>query len=110
MRGFMLNVTHYDWTRDNIRYGRKISARLGGKHFVISTAMNGRGPVHYMRGKRRINVHCHPLFRGAGPVPDHEDLGPVGGRLLLDQPRRLLGRLHATAARFPSAPGGPRAP
>jgi endoglucanase len=77
VRGFMLNVTHYAWTRDNIRYGRRISARLGGKHFVVSTAMNGRGPVHFMRRKRRINVHCHPLFRGAGPYPTTNTSDPL---------------------------------
>ena len=69
VRGFMLNVTHYEWTRENIRYGRRLSKRLGGKHFVISTAMNGRGPVRIPRGRRKFNVLCHPLFRGAGPYP-----------------------------------------
>jgi endoglucanase len=73
VRGFMVNVTHYDWTRDNIRYGRKVSNRVGGKPFVISTAMNGRGPVHYKRRvghrTRVINVHCHPRYRGLGPAP-----------------------------------------
>jgi endoglucanase len=74
VRGFMLNVTHYDWTTSNIRYGRRISRKVGHKPFVISTAMNGRGPVHYRRrvGRkryRRVNVFCHPLYRGAGPFP-----------------------------------------
>lgn len=74
VRGFMLNVTHYDWTAKNIRYGRRISRKVGNKPFVISTAMNGRGPVHYRRyisrhRYRRINVFCHPLYRGAGPFP-----------------------------------------
>ena len=74
VRGFMLNVTHYDWTLDNIRYGRRISRKVGGKPFVISTAMNGRGPVHYRRhvgrhGYRRFNVFCDPLYRGARPFP-----------------------------------------
>ncbi len=31
VRGFMLNVTHYDWTRNNIRHGLDISRRVGGK-------------------------------------------------------------------------------
>lgn len=55
----------------------KVSARLGGKHFVISTAMNGRGPVHFLRRKKRINVHCHPLFRGAGPYPTTNTSDPL---------------------------------
>jgi len=73
VRGFMLNVTHYAWTRDNIRHGLQISRRTGGKPFIISTAFNGRGPVHYrtrVNGRRRrINVWCHPLKRGLGPAP-----------------------------------------
>src|SRR3954464_2941361 len=49
VRGFMLNVTHYDWTVNNIRHGQQISRLTGGKPFVISTAFNGRGPVHYRK-------------------------------------------------------------
>lgn len=70
VRGFMLNATHYDWTAANIRYGRAVSRRVGGKPFVINTAENGRGPVHYTAGNgRRINVYCNPQFRGLGPSP-----------------------------------------
>jgi endoglucanase len=77
VRGFMLNVTHYDWTANNIRHGMKISRLTGGKPFVISTAFNGRGPVHYRRYYgphtwRTMNVWCHPLKRGLGPVPTTE--------------------------------------
>jgi endoglucanase len=69
VRGFMLNVTHYDWTRANIRHGLDISRRVGGKPFVINTAQNGRGPVHYRSNHRRINVWCNPGLRGLGPPP-----------------------------------------
>ena len=69
VRGFMLNATHYDWTSANIRFGLDVSRRIGGKHFVINTAENGRGPVHYRRGHRRINVWCDPGLRGLGPPP-----------------------------------------
>jgi endoglucanase len=73
VRGFMLNATHHDWTRANIRYGLAVSRRVGGKPFVISTAYNGRGPLHYRRSvggkRRRINVWCHPGLRGLGPAP-----------------------------------------
>jgi endoglucanase len=72
-RGFALNVTHYDWTASNIAHGREISRLIGGKPFIVSTAFNGRGPVHVRkrRGHRvlRLNVWCHPLKRGLGPVP-----------------------------------------
>jgi endoglucanase len=73
VRGFMLNVTHYDWTARNIRHGLRISRLIGGKPFIVSTAFNGRGPIHYRARvagrKRRINVWCHPLKRGLGIAP-----------------------------------------
>lgn len=70
VRGFMLNATHYDWTISNIRYGYKVSRRVGGKPFVINTSYNGRGPVHYKAaGGRRVNVYCNPQLRGIGPKP-----------------------------------------
>jgi endoglucanase len=76
VRGFMLNVTHHDWTSANISYGLEISRLVGDKPFVVNTAHNGRGPLHYRRwinrsrGKwRRINVWCHPGLRGLGPPP-----------------------------------------
>jgi endoglucanase len=75
-RGFMLNVTHHDWTAANIRHGLAISRRTGGKPFIINTSYNGRGPVHYRkwidrarRKWRRINVWCHPPRRGLGIRP-----------------------------------------
>jgi endoglucanase len=76
VRGFMLNVTHHDWTSANIRYGLEVSRLVGGKPFVVSTGFNGRGPLHYRRWIdrsrslwRRVNVWCHPGLRGLGPEP-----------------------------------------
>jgi endoglucanase len=69
VRGFMLNVTHHDWTRNNIRHGLDISRRVGGKPFIINTSYNGRGPIHLNRGGRRINVWCNPPRRGLGIAP-----------------------------------------
>jgi endoglucanase len=76
VRGFMLNVTHHDWTRNNIKHGIELSRMVGGKHFIINTSYNGRGPLHYKRWInkaqhkwRRINVWCHPGLRGLGPAP-----------------------------------------
>jgi endoglucanase len=75
-RGFMLNVTHHDWTRNNVRHGVEISRLTGGKHFIVSTSYNGRGPLHYKQWLnraqnlwQRINVWCHPGLRGLGPAP-----------------------------------------
>ena len=70
VRGFMLNATHYDWTRANIQYGLKLSRLVGGKHFVINTAENGRGPIHKrLPNGRRLTIWCNPPKRGLGPAP-----------------------------------------
>ena len=76
VRGFMLNATHYDWTASNIRYGRDVSRRTGGKHFIINTSGNGRGPVHYLRWTnsrhtswQRVNLWCNAKKRGLGLLP-----------------------------------------
>lgn len=91
VRGFMLNVTHYAWTVDNIAFGRKVSRKIGGKPFVVSTSYNGRGPVHYMVGpshhQRRINVYCNPRYRGLGPTPTGDTgFAKVDGFLWLNRP------------------------
>jgi endoglucanase len=70
VRGFMLNATHYDWTRANVAYGLKLSKLVGGKHFIINTAENGRGPIHQrLPNGRRLTVWCNPPNRGLGPAP-----------------------------------------
>jgi endoglucanase len=77
VRGFMLNATHYDWTKANIKHGLAISRRVGGKHFIINTAENGRGPIHYKADHRVINVWCNPGLRGLGPAPTTETSNPM---------------------------------
>jgi endoglucanase len=80
VRGFMVNVTHYDWTGNNVLYGLQVSRLTGGKPFVISTAFNGRGPLHLWRAvsghRRRVNVWCHPPRRGLGPRPTTDTANP----------------------------------
>jgi endoglucanase len=78
VRGFMLNATHHDWTRKNIRHGLAISRRVGGKHFIINTSYNGRGPIH-IRGRRTRNMWCNPPNRGLGISPT-----TATGRRLID--------------------------
>jgi endoglucanase len=69
-RGFFLNSTHYDWTINNLRYGNRLSRALGGKHYVISTAVNGRGPYRVRRKKRYFNeLRCNPPGRALGEEP-----------------------------------------
>jgi endoglucanase len=87
VQGFMLNATHYDWTKANIQHGLDISRRVGGKHFIINTAENGRGPVHYRRAGRRINVWCNPGLRGLGPAPTTDTSHPkVDAYLWINRP------------------------
>jgi endoglucanase len=77
VRGFMLNVTHKDWTAANVKHGVALSRLTGGKHFIVNTSENGRGPVHYRRWIsrkdpkiwRRVNIWCHAQKRGLGPAP-----------------------------------------
>jgi endoglucanase len=70
IQGFFLNATHYDWTSNEIKYGEQISRLTGGKHFVVNTAVNGRGPLHPPDIERQGNeVLCNPPGRGLGPRP-----------------------------------------
>jgi endoglucanase len=94
VRGFMLNVTHHEWTRANVEHGLDISRRVGGKPFIINTSYNGRGPLHYKRWLnrakhkwRRINIWCHPGMRGLGPAPTTQTAHPkVDGYLYINRP------------------------
>jgi endoglucanase len=70
IQGFYVNSTHFDWTTKEIRYGQQLSRMTGGKHFVVNTAENGRGPlVPRNRVKNGNEFLCNPLNRGLGPVP-----------------------------------------
>ena len=104
VRGFMLNVTHYDWTHRNIRHGLRISRMTGGKPFVVSTAYNGRGPIHHRRWYgahrwRRINVWCNSRARGLGEPPTtNTSHSKVDAYLWVGRPGYSSGRCN----------GGPR--
>jgi endoglucanase len=66
-RGFALNVTHFDWTSAEVAYGERISRSLGGRaHYVVNTALNGRGPKV---GARGFHEWCNPRGRSLGPLP-----------------------------------------
>jgi endoglucanase len=71
IQGFFLNATHFDWTSSEIRYGQAIVRRLGGTpHFVVNTAVNGRGPLHpHNRVANGNEILCNPRGRGLGPTP-----------------------------------------
>jgi endoglucanase len=70
IRGFFLNSTHSDWTRNEIRYGEQISRMTGGAHFVVNTSSNGQGPLPTAHPATQGNeVICNPPGRGLGPKP-----------------------------------------
>ncbi|HEX4805894.1 MAG TPA: glycoside hydrolase family 6 protein [Conexibacter sp.] len=71
IQGFFLNATHFDWTSHEIRYGEAILRRLhGAPHFVVNTAVNGRGPlVPRNRVAQGNEILCNPRGRGLGPRP-----------------------------------------
>lgn len=56
-RGFSLNVSNFSPDADNNRYGDTVSGLTGGKHFVVDTSRNGRGPG---------DTWCNPTGRGLG--------------------------------------------
>ncbi|MEA2418814.1 MAG: endoglucanase [Thermoleophilaceae bacterium] len=65
--GFALNVSNFFRTDRVIDYGRALSRRLGGAHFVIDTSRNGNGPtLHDDPGGPKW---CNPPGRALGRSP-----------------------------------------
>lgn len=58
--GFALNVSNYVSTSANISYGEKISAKVGGKHFLIDTSRNGAATA---------TTWCNPSGQALGATP-----------------------------------------
>ena len=70
IEGFFLNATHFDRLSKEIKYGNEISSMTGGKHFVVNTGTNGRGPLVPKNIVKYGNeVLCNPVGRGLGPKP-----------------------------------------
>ena len=65
--GFSLNVSNYVATEENLAYGKKISALVGGAHFVIDTSRNGNGSAEG-------DQWCNPKGRALG-IPPTIDTG-----------------------------------
>jgi endoglucanase len=61
-RGFALNVANFGWTNRVRDLGKRLSARLGGPHFLIDTSRNGLGPT-------ADNAWCNPPGRALGEAP-----------------------------------------
>jgi len=108
LNGFFLNATHYDWTGNELRYGNAISRRVGGKHFVISTAVNGDGPLRPSSRVRYGNeVLCNPSGRALGTPPTTRTASPLADAYMwIGNPGRSSGPCHPgdppNGAWFPS--------
>lgn len=64
--GFALNVINFYRTATTVRYGRALSRRLGGAHFVVDTGRNGNGPS---RAPGSAPSWCNPSGRALGYDP-----------------------------------------
>jgi endoglucanase len=64
--GFALNVANFETTADNVAYGGRLSALLGGAHFVVDTSRNGNGPARKGAGDQHW---CNPPGRALGEAP-----------------------------------------
>ncbi|MPY37575.1 endoglucanase [Streptomyces adustus] len=64
--GFAVNVSNFYSTKDSLAYGRALSAKVGGKHFVVDTSRNGNGP--YAQGDPDERW-CNPPGRALGTPP-----------------------------------------
>lgn len=72
--GFAVNVSNFYSTGDSIAYGKQLSAKTGGKHFVIDTSRNGNGP--YTQGDPRQRW-CNPPGRALGEAPTTRTADPL---------------------------------
>jgi endoglucanase len=115
VRGFALNITHFDTDANNLRYGMRISRMLGGKHFVINSDENGRGRVWYRRWINRaanlwktVNVWCNPKRSGLGTRPVALAHPRLDGYLWMSRPAASAGKCRGWNPRY-SMRGGPNA-
>jgi endoglucanase len=93
--GFALNVSNFQTDRSTKRYGRRLSAALGGMHFVVDTSRNGNGPL---RGNRR-QAWCNPPGRALGTPPTTDTGDPlVDAYLWVKRPGESDGRCRGGPA------------
>jgi endoglucanase len=73
--GFSLNIGNVYPTADVVTYGKKLSAKVGDKHFVVDTGRNGKAPAE--GEKLRGTAPCNPQGRGIGQTPTTETGEPL---------------------------------
>ncbi|MBC2874355.1 glycoside hydrolase family 6 protein [Streptomyces sp. TYQ1024] len=69
--GFALNVSNFHTTPVTRAYGDRLSALLGGAHYIIDTSRNGNGPLPRQEGKEDAGdeAWCNPPGRALGAPP-----------------------------------------
>ncbi len=82
VRGFAVNTGEFETTAASLAYGNRIARALGGKHFVIDTGRNGRGPPP----QNGPNWWCNPSGRGIGPDPTTTTRSPLADAYLWIKP------------------------
>ncbi|AXG82496.1 glycoside hydrolase family 6 protein [Streptomyces paludis] len=72
--GFSVNVSNFYPTKASADFGKRLSAKVGGKPFVIDTSRNGNGP--YTGGDPAENW-CNPPGRALGERPTTQTSDPL---------------------------------
>jgi endoglucanase len=72
--GFSVNVSNFYTTDESVRYGKELSAKVGGKPFVIDTSRNGNGPY---TGGAADERWCNPPGRALGETPTTKTGDPL---------------------------------
>jgi endoglucanase len=95
--GFSVNVSNFYSTAASTEFGKKLSSKIGGKHFVIDTSRNGNGPY---TGGDPGEKWCNPPGRALGEAPTTRTGDPlVDAYLWVKRPGESDGECR----------GGPRA-
>ncbi|MFF0381817.1 glycoside hydrolase family 6 protein [Streptomyces sp. NPDC004286] len=77
--GFAVNVSNFYSTEDSLAYGKRLAAKVGGKHFVIDTSRNGNGPY---TGGAPEERWCNPPGRALGEPPTTRTADPLADAYL----------------------------
>ncbi|HET9383128.1 MAG TPA: glycoside hydrolase family 6 protein [Streptomyces sp.] len=72
--GFSVNVSNFYTTPESVAYGKRLSAKVGRKHFVVDTSRNGNGP--YTEGDPGERW-CNPPGRALGETPTTKTADPL---------------------------------
>ncbi|MDB4879198.1 MAG: hypothetical protein JWL60_644 [Gemmatimonadetes bacterium] len=68
--GFALNVSNFVPTPESVRYGERIAAQTGNKHFIIDTSRNGVGGNGEWCNPRGQALGAFPTTQTGSPLVD----------------------------------------